>query len=632
LGIVTHASSVFLTILALSGCATSFEPTTSGPGTTFGKIYIDTPEVYSRERLVNDRFQQDTWLRDKLGEQPTQGLQGSTGTSSQTNTSLGLAIAMPSGVKPETPVTSPKPPTLPTAQLEKSTASKETVDTPIEQLRDAMAYREEVRNEILENQLDDRHDIAGNTLYRLKFDATVVPQRDTSAYAMVEVTFTGSSFWNVSGSDLERRTATIGQESKREWEARTGIMLPDWEFANYVPGLDQATIDFYTRAYTNWVRDIDSTKYSLEDMLYGPLQGYFAVNEDGGPLEITEKEQCESYKRGTQRDAALKELISRGVPSEYLFAPVIEIEEGNGEVSMDTTIKLLCVQTGLANFISDLRGHTNPIYTYAVTPKERVQRIHGNTLSAGMAGVSIGAEQPGFGASLAHSNAREARANAIMRQPQLVGYSPKAHRPGEATMGWLIGPRYKISDDSNGVVSFRHVPSQHTLTGIISVPSWWTELNLVTRTYWLDENGVEFTEEGNVLSPGMDTGTGKVSVITLPGDLTSIVDILDPKRREPRLDPSTTKPGELRACEPGSVIIRGSQLWRSTVVTLGTQQANSISVLPNMEGIIATFDTVRPSISGSELLYLWTSEGEEKVRAIQVVGECKTSPAGASTT
>ena len=41
------------------------------------------------------------------------------------------------------------------------------------------------------------------------------------------------------------------------------------------------------------------------------------------------------------------------------------------------------------------------------------------------------------GAALAHSSAREARANAIMRQPQVVGYSPKAHVSDEATMGWL---------------------------------------------------------------------------------------------------------------------------------------------------------------------------------------------------
>jgi len=290
--IVTHAGVAFLTVLVLSGCATGFGDATSNPGTTFGKIYVDTPEVYSRERLVNDRFQQDAWLREKLSEEPKQGLQGSAGTLSQTNTTFGLGLALPSGKKPKasenpetsetsqaplTPPTPPKPPTLPEARLGKDAALKEIDDTPIEQFRDAMAYREEVRNEILENQLDDRHDIAGNTLYRLKFDATVVPLHDTSAYAMVEVRIRGYSSSGLSGDDEKSPMPTQEEESKEEWEARKGSHLPDWELARYVPGLDKSTLSFYTSAYESWVRDMDPTKYSENEMLYGPLQARFPL-------------------------------------------------------------------------------------------------------------------------------------------------------------------------------------------------------------------------------------------------------------------------------------------------------------------------------------------------------------------
>jgi len=493
-----------------------------------------------------------------------------------------------------------------------------------------MAYREEVRNEILENQLDDRHDIAGNTLYRLKFDATVVPLHDTSAYAMVEVRIRGYSSSGLSGDDEKSPMLTQEEESKEEWEARKGLHLPDWELARYVPGLDKSTLSFYTSAYESWVRDMDPTKYSEDEMLYGPLQGYFAVNEHEVPLQVEEKFNCERYQDVIKRDEAWKELIARGVHQEYLErSSIIEESTFDDGINIETIVEttpVLCVLTGLANFIWDLTNSNSAVYTYAVTPKERVQRVYGDTLAAGMVGVSIAAEQAGLGATLAHSNAREARANAIMRQPQLVGYSPKSNRSGEATMGWLIGPRYKISSDPNGVVSFRHVPTQHTLTGIISVPAWWTELKLDTKTYWLDENGVEFTEDGNRLTSGVDAETG-VLTIALPGDLTSVVDILDPKRREPKVDKSTATSDQLRACEPGSVIIRGSQLWRSTVVTLGAQQADSISVLPNMKGIIATFRRVEPSILGKESLYLWTSEGEEHVRDISISGDCKTNPA-----
>lgn len=583
-------------------CATDPGPITSSPGTTFGKIYVDTPEVYSRERLVNDRFQQDAWLREKLREKPTQGIQGSTGVSSSSNTSFALAA----GVKPQTPKQQ---------QLEKSKTPHEVGDTPIEQLRDAMAYREEVRNEILENQLDDRHDIAGNTLYRLKFDATVVPHHDTSAYAMVEVTVTGPSVWDISEDDEKPQAPRGIPNEAGGLDERTYELLVESEYARYVAGLDEETFLLYNQAYESWVREIDADEYSWEDILFGPLQGYLDYDDQRNPPIKKAKTTIQRYKSSARRDAAQEVLIAHGIPRVYHF---VGGEEGGRAY--------LGINTGLANFVSDLRDHNTVMYTYAVTPKERVQRIYGNTLAANSTGVSVGAESAGLGASLSHANAREARANAIMRQPQLVGYSPEAYRSGEATMGWLIGARYRISNDAKGHVSFRHVPAQHTLTGIISVPSWWTELNLVTKTFWLDESGHEFTEEGEELIAGEYAGSGMVTTIALPADLASIVDILDPKRREPRVTSTVAIPSVLMACEQGTVIIEGSQLWRSTVVTLGGQVADSISVLPNMRGIIATFNLVAASKSGAEPLSLWTSEGSDEVGAISVKGECKKTP------
>ena len=64
--------------------------------------------------------------------------------------------------------------------------------SPVDEFRDRLAYREELRNEIIENRLDDRHDLDGNTLYRIKFDATVIPQHDTSGWALIKVLICGS--------------------------------------------------------------------------------------------------------------------------------------------------------------------------------------------------------------------------------------------------------------------------------------------------------------------------------------------------------------------------------------------------------------------------------------------------------
>lgn len=591
------AIALLITVLA-SGCAVAPVSVEGKPGTTFGKIYLDTPEVYSRERLVNDRFQQDAWLREKLREAPKQGLQGGVGTSSQSNTALSLGV----GVSPQAPAST---------TAEKPGTPQDIGDTPIQQFRDVMAYREEVRNEILENQLDDRHDIAGNTLYRLKFDATVIPLQDTSAYAMVEVTITGPSIWStVEGG--EKGVAISDAPPKRKIQEVTKTLLEQSKYARYVHGIDDETMGLYYRAYEDWVRDIDPQKYSEEDILYGNLSGYLDYYKGEKEPVATLESEIFWFDSTAERQAVQEELIALGIPEIYHMTGG---EEGGGV--------FLGINIGLANFISDLREHETVVYTYSVTPKERVQRVQGNTLVGGSVGVSVGAKQESVGASLAHSSASAAQANAIMRQPQVVGYSPEARHSGEARMGWLIGPRYKISSDPDDLVSFRHVPTQHTLTGIISVPSWWDELNLVTRTYWLDENGKEFTERGHVATAEVDERNTGVMKISLPSDWTSIVDVFDPKSRQPNVDRSTEGPTELRACEPASIIVRGTQLWRSTVVTLGGQQADAISVLPNMEGIIATFYVVESSISGSEPLTLWTSEGEEFVRTMKISGECE---------
>lgn len=81
------------------------------------------------------------------------------------------------------------------------------------------------------------------------------------------------------------------------------------------------------------------------------------------------------------------------------------------------------------------------------------------------------------------------------------------------------------------------------------------------------------------------------------------------------------------ALAPRSNTRKHARLGRSTVVTLGGQQADAISVLPNMKGVIATFNRVEPSISGAEPLHLWTSEGEEFVRNITVTGDCRENAA-----
>jgi hypothetical protein len=154
---------------------------------TSGDILVDTPEVYTRERLVNDRFQQEAWLRAQLDRTAEliehdrfAGVEGRLARGEQTSVELAGRIAMSAanaGAGERAPASALTGP-----------AATDFEPNPIDEFRDAQAYRDVIRAELMRTQLDDRHDIEGNTLYRLDFDATVSPGDNTTDLAVVTVT------------------------------------------------------------------------------------------------------------------------------------------------------------------------------------------------------------------------------------------------------------------------------------------------------------------------------------------------------------------------------------------------------------------------------------------------------------
>lgn len=255
--------------VVLAGCASKI--TYLPAGTTYGEITVGKPRVSTRERLINDRLEEDAWLRLQLADTDNLqfGVQGATDirafsgtfakagisadssavalyrdkqqqaladgrrqdalkdlehqialarkqkeladalagtatTSTNTSGAPQTAASSPSGSN-----TPPKPSLEIQNQLESLNTALATLGqrissltgrgtetmpvptsataSPIDLFRDRLAYREEVRSEMIRNALDDAHDLGTNTLYRLSFDATVFPGDDTSAWAVVGV-------------------------------------------------------------------------------------------------------------------------------------------------------------------------------------------------------------------------------------------------------------------------------------------------------------------------------------------------------------------------------------------------------------------------------------------------------------
>ncbi|MEP2642417.1 hypothetical protein [Roseobacter sp.] len=120
-----------------------------------GVLSIEPPQLYTRERLVNDRFRQANWLEQQLAK--TKNGTPLAPTSYDTRAqSTWITTADPQSDANTTPATAP-----PTSALQ--------------QLDAAAKMRLQLRTDLMDTLLDDGHDLEGNTLYRLNFDAVVMP-------------------------------------------------------------------------------------------------------------------------------------------------------------------------------------------------------------------------------------------------------------------------------------------------------------------------------------------------------------------------------------------------------------------------------------------------------------------------
>jgi hypothetical protein len=228
---------------------------------------------------------------------------------------------------------------------------------------------------------------------------------------------------------------------------------------------------------------------------------------------------------------------------------------------------------------------------------------------------------------------------ALERHPLVVGFSRDAERSnsGWAYFGWLIGPRFSGSSADGRQVRFAHHAAHQTLSVIISAPSWWREAMVALLSYWLSSDGRCFTMEGEQFPCGENARLKSRQIkLRLPGDAEAVGEVLLPGnlRKSPKVDEGEMAAIHVWEGAPADIVIPGRHLWRSTVVALGTQRADRIAVLPDMNGIVAHFKKVSlpPSTEQGPRrpgLYVWTSEGHWRVKTDKIWVHPKLSTAAA---
>ncbi len=672
---------ILLACAALVSCAHLTSPLEWGK--TLGLIYVDRPEVVSRERLIKDRRIEEEWLQAQLGRagEAAMVVQGSRRSESfasvgfaaeiqaqnplvqlgraKANTAIQtelyqqdlqrlyyeqeklraqacidkLKAATPAGQTGSTPaapaVDDPCKPAqfgaatpgsfgsvafpqglvdpyaagAPSALASLKTELDAMSDAQFsfaEDFRERLEFRELVRNELLETRLDDAHDIAGNTLYRLKFDTTVLPDNDTSAWAVVEVTISNAS-------------EDPCTENK------------DWMLGLYAKWADSADAKIK-----------DSVK-ARQDEPARPLSA--SINTDLTKLGVSTAQERQRVGAAlAEYDRLIKTTPLESVVDRLAFAETYHLS-ATGETRVvnpddEDQFKKFCKQLSATKSIR--------LYSYAVTPKDSAQRLAEDGGERRLRQLSLAAAMlsGGTAANVGFKSAREelALANAVRRQPLVVGFG----RPDEATdlrpaipqpvpcktnddndcsiIGWVIGPRVQLNRKGT-TWEARQRASQYALAALVSIPGWWNRIHVSVQTFWRREDGKTITPKDR-----RTNGNPRIASFTvdLPGDATSIGAALAPQlSREPT--GVVLEPRQVKAGRPARLLVEGENLWRDPVVYLGSQPASSVEVLPGMRGLAVHFDdVVRPPNCSNDSpcevpLYVWTSDSRKSAKLQKVV-------------
>lgn len=279
-------------------------------------------------------------------------------------------------------------------------------------------------------------------------------------------------------------------------------------------------------------------------------------------------------------------------------------------------------------------------FTYSVSPTVAVRRVvdaskeHKDTTFETSLDALVGAID-------AHETSNSST-EAIRRRPTVLGFGDRGRSEDEkssrildggalgrprAAFGWLV----KTNDASE-----LHEARNIELSAVVSLPSWWTAVDVTVATCWVGDSIYDsvswfynriFQNEikGDLCEGPYST---RDIYVALPGSEVDVSQKLGVEViKDPYLDYPIDQQGMvLEIGRRGRLILTGGRLWKSPVVTLGMQTATKITVLPDMKGIIAEFECVfqppdQEAATGKRPppLIVWTSEERTAATYVKLI-------------
>lgn len=682
LWVVASRSLIVVSVLLfIVFTSTNFEPSRlynwyAGPS---GAIYVSSPGVYTRERLVNDRNDQDFWLREQLDLLNENRSDFSYVYDVTRKIGVGEAER---GNTTNTQEEENAPPRwgFPVDERDVAPSAKPEnevgIPTPTLSFADNFslkaATRDAIRQSILENLLDDRHDLTGNSVYGLKFDTTVYPATFTSGRAFVKVSI------NIGKSDIIKKGKKIDEEYPE---------LPAHVLDYYGKGFGNVASnqngDYYDafRLYSQWLNnvrwrlnshflqvvevkcrcrrsdctsepvpwgdDVGSTVNTVLAMDEARLPDNGGIRNSLGSLASAETmalpDPWNNFLRISVKNARVQgckivpEFVVDPVTDSYRLWPGATTQSGYQQVASiaenesafvfmpdgrDTNLnyalfwphypihgitrylrdKKLIQDCGIGDdgkpcrYIEVPAGYFNfierviepDLYAYALFPRVDGRAALGTRTQEARLGHGINVADP---TSRVEFRAEDNEKRASI-QPSLVGFTDSKETES-IDFGWVV----EIPDIG--------APFQKSQLALISVPAWSSELAVTITTGWLSA-----TSEGVGLKPHDFT-------VPLPPDYEAFDAFIGGEEavRRPKIIDEIMDAVTLVPCQRNTVLIPGLRLWRSAMVTVGSERADKITVLPNMRGIIAEFTRLSAGVvPGPATLRVWTSEGVDSIK------------------
>ena len=656
---VWAALIVALLLLFVNFQPASFIGWVLGPS---GKVYVSSPGVYTRERLVNDRNDEDFWLREQLRILDDYEV----GFSAVTRSDLRLTAEV-SGVS----AGGNGPPGSASGQASGEAgngppSANDSFGQPSLAFLDSFAIRtaarDTIRQSILENLLDDRHDLTGNSVYGLKFDTTVIPGHFTTGRAFVRLsimpgqaelvpeegkpdvnfpdlplhlrTYFQSTFSQISNDPrnpnynsfklysqwlsnvLWRLNSHFTQIVETKCQCKGALCSPpsaDWRAevlstVNTILAIDGAEMKsgettegpvalnriILPAPWNNFLR-INVSMPKISDCSKVPT---FVVKYVDDTIHVRAKNQANP---GYQVVDVVDDQVSAYVyvpsseeadwPHYRNISSIVRYVKGIGKLEtycFDKTKKETCVEyvtipSGYFNFIEKVIQPD--MYAYSLFPRLEATSVLSGRTNSRTARYSGNNGGPAVGVDSTESS------DEASLMPTAIGFTD-SQSSDAVDLGWIV-------DVGRGA------PFQKSQFALISVPAWTSRLTVAVRTGWLDSRSMENATEFYSY------------VVPIPPDYEAFDSFIGGQEsvRRPQINEELMDDDiKFVACRKAAILIPGLRLWRSAMVTVGSEKADRITVLPNMRGIIAEFTKLNQSSANEDAtLRVWTSEGVDSL-------------------